>query len=356
VTHAAPTRRDAESLSLIREAARGYAGRHSSLDAIEQAEREPHGFSRAQWAGMVALGWTGALIDEAHGGLGLGAPEAAAVVEELAYAGIQSPLFAVAVEAATLLPGSRWLKAIAAGDLVVPALQETGPELEPKTRAAGNLLTGSKTLVPFASAATAAVVSARHQDGVGLYVVPLEHVTLTPLNTPSGRFFQLTLQDAEAEPAGEWSDDLLVPAAALKAVELLGIGRRALELTVGYVKQREQFGRPLARFQSVQRHCADMAIELEKVRVLAAQAISRPGRREAALAKIKASEAIPALLRTAHQLHGGIGYYRDYPLELLLRRSIVAQSECGSARWHRRALARDLAALRPRDPHGGQPC
>ena len=58
------------------------------------------------------------------------------------------------------------------------------------------------------------------------------------------------------------------------------------------------------------------------------------------MAKAKASEAIPALTRTAHQIHGAVGYYRDYPLELYYHRAIAAQAAYGDAAHHRRALAR----------------
>ena len=62
------------------------------------------------------------------------------------------------------------------------------------------------------------------------------------------------------------------------------------------------------------------------------------------MAKAKASDVIPALTRRAHQIHGAIAYYRDYPLELFYHRAIVAQAAYGNARHHRAALARMLVA------------
>jgi alkylation response protein AidB-like acyl-CoA dehydrogenase len=69
---------------------------------------------------------------------------------------------------------------------------------------------------------------------------------------------------------------------------------------------------------------------------------------------VKASEAAPAILRVAHQLHGGVGYYTEYPLERLYRRTMGAQTASGSAAWHRLRLARLMrdAPRRFRHVHG----
>jgi alkylation response protein AidB-like acyl-CoA dehydrogenase len=148
-------------------------------------------------------------------------------------------------------------------------------------------------------------------------------------------------------------------AAALKAAELTGIGQAALDLTVAYARDRIQFGRPIGSFQGVQHHCAEMSRDLTVTRLLARQAAARidsgrDARREVSIAKAKASEVIPALTRTAHQIHGAVGYYRDYPLELSYHRAIAAAASYGTAADHRRALARLLreepAAFRGENP------
>jgi alkylation response protein AidB-like acyl-CoA dehydrogenase len=79
------------------------------------------------------------------------------------------------------------------------------------------------------------------------------------------------------------------------------------------------------------------------------------GQREVAIAKAKASQCIPALTRTAHQIHGAIAYYRDYPLELYYHRALAAQAAYGDAAYHRRVLAHllttDPKAFRGQDSH-----
>jgi alkylation response protein AidB-like acyl-CoA dehydrogenase len=148
--------------------------------------------------------------------------------------------------------------------------------------------------------------------------------------------------------------------AALKACELVGIGQAALDLTVAYAATRTQFGKPIGSFQAVQHHCADMQRDISITRLLARQACaaldeSDQARREVSFAKAKASEAMPAVTRMAHQIHGAVAYYRDYPLELYYHRAIAAQAAFGDGLHHRRALAEmlesDMDSFRGDDRH-----
>ena len=100
--------------------------------------------------------------------------------------------------------------------------------------------------------------------------------------------------------------------------------------------------------------------DLEVSRLLAWQASASlgeglAGSREVSMAKAKCSEVIPALTRIAHQIHGAIAYYRDYPLELYYHRAIAAQVAYGDAGHHRRVLSdllsEDLDAFRGADRH-----
>jgi alkylation response protein AidB-like acyl-CoA dehydrogenase len=156
--------------------------------------------------------------------------------------------------------------------------------------------------------------------------------------------------DAVVGPVGgAWphASKLVQRGATLKCAELVGIGQVSLDLTLSYAKTRMQFGQPIGAFQGVHHHCAEMARDLQVCRLLAWQAAARlasgrPAEREVSMAKAKCSEAIPALTRTAHQIHGAIAYYRDYPLELHYHRAIAALAAYGDAGYHRRALAKLL--------------
>ena len=108
------------------------------------------------------------------------------------------------------------------------------------------------------------------------------------------------------------------------AAQALGIARGALELATNYVKERRQFGRPLAAFQNTQFSLAQMATEVEAARLLTYKAalLKDRGRKfstEAAMAKLFASEMAMRVTTACVQLYGGYGYLRDYQVERMMR-------------------------------------
>ena len=131
------------------------------------------------------------------------------------------------------------------------------------------------------------------------------------------------------------------------ASQAIGIGQAALAAALAYVKQRVQFGRPLAEFQAVQFRLADAATELEAARLLTMRAAwlkehERPFSREASMAKLYASEAAWRACDAAIQLHGGYGYTRDFPVERYARDCRVARIYEGTSEVQRIVIARSL--------------
>ena len=298
----------------------------------------------------------------------------ATVVELLGAYALPTPIFPTAVDAALLIgrlatPGQReaLLPEIAAGrELAAVALEE--PAVGPPgaadqlgttaTRVARSWrLRGTKLYVPYVNAARRVLCVARVGDGeAAVFDVPADAtgLTLTRLRTSNGDplfavdFDDVVVGDAAllGDKSAAWADVAAMrdTGAALKAAEMVGIGRRVLALTQELVGVREQFGRPIGAFQAVQHHVADMYRALEQTRVLTQQAVAlldngAVAPREVSLAKVKAGEALDLVINLAAQLHGGVGYYTDYPLETYFRRTIAAQGAYGSARWHRRRLA-----------------
>jgi hypothetical protein len=128
----------------------------------------------------------------------------------------------------------------------------------------------------------------------------------------------------------------------------LGAARACLDRTIGYLKERRQFGRSLAEFQALQFRLADMATELEAARLLLHKAAMQvdakapDATRLAAMAKRKATDAGFDIVNEALQLHGGYGYLRDYPVERFLRDVRVHQILEGTNEIMRVIIARDL--------------
>jgi len=125
------------------------------------------------------------------------------------------------------------------------------------------------------------------------------------------------------------------------------VGQAALSASVAYVRQRHQFGQPLSAFQETQFKLADMKVKLEAARALAHRAAwlkqqEQPFSREAAMAKLYASEAAGRICDAAVQLHGGYGYTRDYPVERYGRDARVQRIYEGTSEIQRLVIARAL--------------
>ncbi len=375
---------------LLRDTALAFAQKALTPARIRELETTEHGFDAKVWRQMAEMGWAGAVFPEEYGGSGAGLLELALIVEALGQAAVPSPIYSTVVEAGLLLldagsPAQRenYLPRIAAGDAIMTtAITEPGGGLAPgeirtNITPAGNGFTvnGTKLFVRDAGAAEGIICLGRSGKGetdLTLVIVPRDApgLKLRRLQAAGGEslweaIFDNATVDADAivgEPGGAWPHvaRLHLRGAALKSAELVGIGQASLDLTLSYSKTRIQFERPIGSFQGVQHHCAEMYRDLEVSRLLAWQAAASLGEglagdRETAMAKAKTSEAMPALTRTAHQIHGAIAYYRDYPLELYYHRAIAAQAAYGDAGHHRRALARllreDLGRFRGDSPH-----
>ena len=180
-------------------------------------------------------------------------------------------------------------------------------------------------------------------DGVDIvpqetYGVPLGDVTFDDVAVPESGW----LAAGPVVEAGLASS--LDLAAAIDAVALVAIGSEALALTLTYTGDRVQFDKPLAAFQAVQHHCSNAFLLLEESRMLTRDALAPrqdPVARAwaSSLAAVKAGEGVIEVMRLAHRLHGGIGFYSDYPLEALTRKAVTIQGLHGSVAWHRQRLA-----------------
>ena len=127
----------------------------------------------------------------------------------------------------------------------------------------------------------------------------------------------------------------------------VGIARGALEDSLEYAQQRQQFGRPIGKFQAIQWKIANMATEIDAARLLVYRAafledIGQPFSKEASMAKLFASEAAMSATRNAIQVLGGIGYMRDYPLERYLRDVKLCQIGEGTSEVQRMVIAKRL--------------
>ncbi|MGI9603534.1 MAG: acyl-CoA dehydrogenase family protein, partial [Acidimicrobiales bacterium] len=129
------------------------------------------------------------------------------------------------------------------------------------------------------------------------------------------------------------------------AAQCLGVAQQLLDLTVEYVQDRKQFGKPVGVNQAVKHHLANVGLALEFARPVTYQAAwavanDRPERsRDVSMAKAMASDAVDVACRQALQCHGAIGYTVEYDLQLWLKRGWALAADWGDAAWHRRQVA-----------------
>jgi alkylation response protein AidB-like acyl-CoA dehydrogenase len=350
------------------------AGWREVLARTETAEPYDTGL----WRALAAdVGCAGLLVPEEHGGAGASYREAAVVAEEVGRAVAPVPYLGSAVVATAallaaadddLLPGVATGTVTAA--LAVPFASVPGsrPALTVRLGAPHDgdpagiyRLTGAVAGVADALPADVLLVPA---DGVpfGLYAVSAAQpgVTAAPLVSldATRQLADLVLDDVPARQIAAAGDAdaaiaaALTAGAAILASEQLGLAERCLEMTVGYVKERRQFGRPVGSFQAIKHRLADLWVGVTLARAAAryAAACLAAGDPDVAVAVALAKAACSDIALKAGQetvqLHGGIGFTWEHPAHLYLKRAKAASIAFGTADAHRASLARlvDLPA------------
>ncbi|SFP61252.1 acyl-CoA dehydrogenase family protein [Sphingomonas rubra] len=332
------------------------------------------GFSRDLWKQFAEMGFTGILVGEDQGGLGLGHVEAGVVLEEIGRNLSPSPFLTTAVAAVEALKGTphaeRWYPGIVAGETVAAlAIDETPKHRDRvalKAERAGNgfRLTGAKRFVTHAHVADLLIVAARtagaaeDAEGITLFAVPTDAARLdkraerlADSSIAAHLDFDGVEVDADAVigevDAGRDPLDRLLRAGRTGAsAELLGVGGGAMAMTVGYLKERKQFGRLIGEYQALQHRAAHLYSEMEVARaaVLKAQQLLDAGsdKAEEAVSVAKAMTAMATTLSVNEgvQMHGGIGMTDEYDIGFYMKRARVLSELWGDANFHADRLAR----------------
>lgn len=355
----------------IKSTAHDFLASRFKSERIREIADSENGFDESGWKEMAELGWAGLALPEEWGGQGLGIVELAVLFEEMGYALAPSPLLSNTVVGLALTAGAsdeqkeRWLKPLAAGELRgTPALADAGVPFEPgkftmvaESAGDGVVLNGEKTLVMDAASADFLLVSTadgrRHlveKGAPGVTITPEESIDLTR-RISSVRFEGVEVA-AEASLPGQAVDYLPVFLRACVAIaaESTGVAQRALEMSVEYAKDRQQFGRPIGAYQAVSHRCAQMLLETENSRsavygaAWAADAEPESLPLAACMAKAYASDAGWRVPDAAIQVHGGIGFTWEHDLHFFLKRGRANAASFGEAKWHRERVAEAVLA------------
>jgi alkylation response protein AidB-like acyl-CoA dehydrogenase len=350
---------------LLRQSVRDFATDTSPETEVRRLMASPHGFDREVWSVMAGqLGLQGIAIPERYGGAGFGWAELAVVFEEFGRALLCAPYFATVALAVPALLASddedakqRHLPAIASGELVATVALRANAADDVTARGTsgdGYELHGRRSHVIDGCIAGLLLVPALGPEGPRIFAVEggapgLARQTLPTLDE-TRKQAEVVFDGCPArplEPAGDGAAMLARVerlAVVALACEQVGGAQHCLDDAVGYARDRMQFGRPIGSFQAVRHRCADMLLDVESARSVAACAVELAPDGQgfgaaAHMAKAYCSEAFVRVAAANIQVHGGIGITWDHSAHLYLKRAKSSQLLFGSPQQHRAALA-----------------
>jgi alkylation response protein AidB-like acyl-CoA dehydrogenase len=283
------------------------------------------------WSEVVELGWLGLHVPEQYGGSGYSLEELVVVVEELGRAITPGPFVPTVVASAVV---------VAAGDdktkaALLPGLVDgsrpTAIALGGDVTVSGGRASGDAGVALGGGLADQLMVSA----GDDVVVVDLSSgakVTVPANLDPTRRSARVSLDGASATVLPGARRQFIDLARVILSAEAVGIARECTELAADYAKVREQFGRPIAMYQAVKHHCANMLVETELATSAvwdAARAASKGSDQLTLMAAIAATLAGPAADLCANlsiQVHGGIGFTWEHDAHLYLRRATTLRA------------------------------
>ena len=369
-----------EEQTMLKDSAAGFLAEKATVANLRDLRDSGNerGFSDEVWNEMAQMGWAGIAIAEEFGGLGYGYTGLGLVLEQVGRNLSASPLQSTVLVAATLIAElgnaqqkEQMLPAIAAGERLVSLALQEGAHHAPQQVALAAVadgdsyvLNGAKVLVLDASAADTFIVIARtsgdagDEQGLSAFLVAADSAGVAVERrtlVDSGNAGALALDNVRVPAAqllgieGEaWSglNRALDISNIGLASELLGLSVEAFERTVGYLKERKQFGRVIGSFQGLQHRAAELYAELELARSIVLQALQKVDAGEqdlslvASAAKAKLCEVAQRATNEAIQMHGGIGMTDEHEIGFFIKRARVAQHTFGDYNYHLDRFAR----------------
>ncbi len=340
-----------EEQEMLKKSAQDFLKKQCDKSVIKELEDSEDGFSKKLWKNMAKLDWMAIVIPEDYEGVGWTLLDLAVLFEEFGRTAFNGPMLCNVMGALALLEGGsdeqndKLLPKIASGKTIMTVANDEPQvaydyryvELEAKSNDDGYVINGTKILVPYATVADKIVVSARtsgapgDDDGITLLMVDAKATGLSfsPIKVIGGeKMFQIDFENVSVSAGdviGEVDNGLPIlksvveKATAIQCAEMVGNAQLELEMTAEYTRNRVQFKRAIATFQTVQHRVSDMFIAVQCAKWTTYQAIWRlsegmSATREVAIAKIITNNAVREVAFSAQQLHGGMGVDVDYDL------------------------------------------
>jgi alkylation response protein AidB-like acyl-CoA dehydrogenase len=371
-----------EDQQLLKDSAKAFVDQNAPVSVLRglRDSKDAQGYDQNLWRQMLELGWAGMAIPEAYGGFEFGYGGLGVVLEESGRTLVSSPLIATVLLGASAInelgsdaQKSEFLPQVVSGELLLALAIDEKPHHRPcriETSAVksgeGYVLNGCKTFVLDGHIANKLVVVARtsgaidDEAGLSVFLVDAaaEGVSINrSWMVDSRNSAMLSLINVKvgadallgAEGGAYTSLTRVLDIGRIGvAAEMLGSMQQAFEITLDYLKQREQFGVLIGSFQGLQHRAAEMYSEIElcKSAVRAALAALDDADKTdadiaefASIAKAKLSEVSTLVSNEAVQMHGGIGMTDEYDIGFYMKRARVAAAFLGDALFHRERYA-----------------
>ena len=328
------------------------------------------------WQEMVSLGWTGILVPEEFGGSNFGVAGISSILEELGRTLTPSPLFSTAVVGVSLIKHANddvkknvLSKVVQEGLRLCFAIEESNhhdplkTSCEAKKDGKNFSISGEKSFVVDGGFADKVIIACRtsgkkgNKDGLSLFVLDADTKGLTitstkmvdSRNAANMKFDNVIVSSdmliGKEGNAYEIIESVLDISRAAIAAEMLGGALQAYEITLDYLKEREQFGSKIGSFQALQHRAAVMFSELELCKSCVIESITsfdeggNDSERLASLSKAKVGEVFHLISNESVQMHGGIGVTDEYDIGLYLKRARVAEQIFGDSDFHKNRYA-----------------
>ncbi len=369
-----------EEQSMLRDSARGLISDKAPVAHLRSLRdsKDATGFSRDLWKAFAEMGFSGLLVPENFGGSGLGCVEAGVVMEEIGRTLMPSPFLSTAVLAVSALSRggsdaqkSAHLPKIADGSLLAALAVDEGAKHRPlmtKLQAVrsgnGFRLSGDKAFVVDGHTADLLIVAARtagkagEREGLTLFLVDPKTKGITTERTAmvdSHNAARIVFDNTEVNADGVLGDvdqgfglleGVLNIGRGAVASEMVGLSEEVFGRTVGYLKERKQFGKLIGEFQALQHRAAQLYIEIEITRAAVLKALQTLDGDFAnasaafAVAKARAGTTATRAVQEGVQMHGGMGMTDQFDIGFFMKRARVCQELFGDANYHADQLAR----------------
>jgi alkylation response protein AidB-like acyl-CoA dehydrogenase len=368
-----------EEQEMLKNFARDFLEKECPEKHVRDMEEDEQGYSPELWKKMAEQGWQGLIIPDQYGGTGMGFLDLVILIEEFGRALVPGPFIPTAVGGSiALLEGGsdqqkqEYLPKIAAGEQIwtlaftepTARFDAEGIELAAKEEGDSYLLNGTKLFIRDAHVSDYMTVVARTggkgEDGVTLLIVDSKSpgISFTQLKTiASDKQCEVKFENVKVPKAnvlGEagkgWPlfQRIARKGTVLECAFLTGLAQRDFEISVQYAKDRIQFGRPIGSFQAIQHKAADMVTDVDGARFIMYKAAWSVAEDEpdadmdVHMAKAWCSEATRRVVAHGQQIHGGIGFTKEYVIQLYFRRQKASELAWGDADYHRELVAERL--------------